>query len=211
MKTELLYLLLTAVLTGVLWIPVVIGDVKSRGPLTLETYKTPPTAKLPDWVNRANRAHVNAVENFGPFAAVVLIGQLIGVSTPVTAACAVLRSPCACSGPHQRLRKILGEDGALYHRVACVHHLCGGAADAGDVRRLIRLLWSFGKGATGCQAALGGRKAKKSLRTASYPAATCSRKASALCRAISCSPIGQPCTGWKPAGTLMAGSPASLA
>jgi uncharacterized MAPEG superfamily protein len=88
MKTELFYLLLTALLTGVLWIPVVIGYVKSRGPLTEESYKTPPTSKLPDWVNRANRAHVNAVENFGPFAAVVLIAQLVNVSTPTTVACA---------------------------------------------------------------------------------------------------------------------------
>ena len=53
-------------------------------------YKTASTSKLPDWVNRANRAHVNAVENFAQFAAVVLIGQLIGVSTPVTAACAAV-------------------------------------------------------------------------------------------------------------------------
>lgn len=90
MKTELFYLLLTAILTGVLWIPVVIGYVTSRGPLTPEVYKTASTSKLPDWVNRANRAHVNAVENFAQFAAVVLIGQLIGVSTPVTAACAAV-------------------------------------------------------------------------------------------------------------------------
>ena len=90
MKTELFYLLLTAILTGVLWIPVVIGYVKYRGPLTPEVYKTASTSKLPDWVNRANRAHVNAVENFAQFAAVVLIGQLIGVSTPVTAACAAV-------------------------------------------------------------------------------------------------------------------------
>ena len=90
MKTELFYLLLTAILTGVLWIPVVIGYVKYRGPLTPEVYKTASTSKLPDWVNRTNRAHVNAVENFAQFAAVVLIGQLIGVSTPVTAACAAV-------------------------------------------------------------------------------------------------------------------------
>jgi uncharacterized MAPEG superfamily protein len=88
MKTELFYLLLTALLTGVLWIPVVIGYVKTRGPLTEESYKSPPTSKLPDWVTRANRAHVNAVENFGPFAAVVLIAQLVNVSTPTTVACA---------------------------------------------------------------------------------------------------------------------------
>jgi uncharacterized MAPEG superfamily protein len=90
MKTELLYLLLTAILTGVLWIPVVIGYDTSRGPLTPENYKVAPTSPLPDWVNRANRAHLNAVEGFAPFAAVVLIAQATGVSTPVTAACATV-------------------------------------------------------------------------------------------------------------------------
>ena len=58
MKTELFYLLLTAILTGVLWIPVVIGYVQNRGPLTPERYKTASTSVLPDWVNRANRAHL---------------------------------------------------------------------------------------------------------------------------------------------------------
>jgi uncharacterized MAPEG superfamily protein len=90
MKTELFYLLLTAILTGVLWIPVVIGYVKCRGPLTPETYQRPSAAPLDDWVNRANRAHVNAVENFGQFAAVVLIAQAVGVSTPLTAQCAAV-------------------------------------------------------------------------------------------------------------------------
>src|SRR3954471_22018456 len=88
MKTELFYLLLTALLTGVLWIPVVIGYVKTRGPLTPESYEAPSTKTLPNWVNRANRAHVNAVENFAPFAAVVLTAQVVGVSTSTTVACA---------------------------------------------------------------------------------------------------------------------------
>ena len=90
MKTELFYLLLSAILTGVLWIPVVVGYVTSRGPLTPADYKVAPTKPLPDWVNRANRAHLNAVENLAPFAAVVLIAQASGVSTPVTAACAAV-------------------------------------------------------------------------------------------------------------------------
>ena len=38
MKTELLYLLLTSILTGVLWIPVVIGYVSSRGIPTPSDY-----------------------------------------------------------------------------------------------------------------------------------------------------------------------------
>lgn len=84
MKPELLYLLLTAILTGVLWIPVVIGYVASRGPLTPAAYKKAPDSPLPDWVNRANRAHQNAVENLAPFAAVVLVAQAAGISTTVT-------------------------------------------------------------------------------------------------------------------------------
>ena len=84
MTTELFYLLLTAVLTGVLWIPVVTGYVLSRGPLKPSDYKVAPTSSLPDWVNRANRAHINAVENFATFAAVVLIAHAVGVSTSIT-------------------------------------------------------------------------------------------------------------------------------
>jgi uncharacterized MAPEG superfamily protein len=90
MKIELVYLLLTAILTGVLWIPVVIGYVKTRGPLTDESYQVAPTSPLPAWVSRANRAHVNAVENFAPFAAVVLIAHVAAISTPTTVACAAV-------------------------------------------------------------------------------------------------------------------------
>ena len=90
MKIELFYLLLTAILTGVLWIPVVIGYVTSRGVLTTEAYQVAPTSPLPDWVNRANRAHLNAVENFAPFAAVVLIAHLVGFSNTTTVACAAV-------------------------------------------------------------------------------------------------------------------------
>ena len=90
MKSELVYLLLTATLTGLLWIPVVVGYVSSRGPLTPAAYKIAPTTALPDWVNRANRAHLNAVENFAPFAAVVLIAHMTGVSNATTEACAAV-------------------------------------------------------------------------------------------------------------------------
>ena len=90
MKTELLYLLLTATLTGLLWIPVVIGYAVSRGPLTPALYKVASTSPLPAWVNRANRAHGNAIENLAPFVAVVLIAQAMGVSSVVTQSCAAV-------------------------------------------------------------------------------------------------------------------------
>jgi len=90
MKAELQYLVWAAILTGVLWIPVVIGYVLSRGPLKPVDYKVAPTSPLPDWVNRANRAHMNAVESLAPFAVVVLVAGALGVSTPVTATAAAV-------------------------------------------------------------------------------------------------------------------------
>ncbi len=84
MTIELYYLLLVALLTGVLWVPVVIGYVLSRGTLRPIDYKIAPTSPLPPWVNRANRAHLNAIESVVPFAIVVLIANAAGVSTSVT-------------------------------------------------------------------------------------------------------------------------------
>ena len=69
MKTALWTLLLSAVLIGVLWIPVMSGYLSARGPLTPATYRTASTTTPPDWVNRA---HLNAVENIAPFAVVLL-------------------------------------------------------------------------------------------------------------------------------------------
>jgi uncharacterized MAPEG superfamily protein len=84
MTIELFYLLLVALLTGSLWIPVVIGYASSRGPLKPADYIIAPTSPLPAWVNRANRAHMNAIESIVPFAIVVLIANAAGVSTSVT-------------------------------------------------------------------------------------------------------------------------------
>jgi len=90
MTTELTYLLLTAILTGLLWIPAVLGQVKSRGVLKPENYVELPEGGLVHWAKRANRAHLNAVENLPAFAAVVLIAHAIGYSTSLTATCAII-------------------------------------------------------------------------------------------------------------------------
>ncbi|HWR87648.1 MAG TPA: MAPEG family protein [Acidiferrobacterales bacterium] len=90
MKIELFYLLCSALLTGSLWIPVVIGYVLTRGLPTADDYRRAPSSPLPDWVNRANRAHLNAVESFAPFAAVVLAATAAGTSNAVTESCAAV-------------------------------------------------------------------------------------------------------------------------
>ncbi len=84
MTTELTYLTLTALLTASLWIPYIVGLVKTRGVLKPADYKVAPDSPVPHWVTRANRAHINAVESFGPFVAVVLTAHVAGISTGVT-------------------------------------------------------------------------------------------------------------------------------
>lgn len=90
MTTELYYLLMSAILTAVLWIPYILGVIQANGLMKPAYYDAPSTAPLPNWVQRANRAHQNAVENIGPFAAIVIVAHLAGVHTGLTATAAAV-------------------------------------------------------------------------------------------------------------------------
>ena len=85
MSVELKYLALTALLTAALWIPYIISQVTTNGPLSGENYVNPAPRPVPLWGQRANRAHVNAVEAFAPFAALVLIAHVGGKESAMTA------------------------------------------------------------------------------------------------------------------------------
>jgi uncharacterized MAPEG superfamily protein len=76
---------LTAILTATLWIPYVVAQVKTNGPLKPENYIDPTPRPLPDWGKRANRTYVNAVETFAPFAALVIVAHLAGKANAMTA------------------------------------------------------------------------------------------------------------------------------
>ncbi|MEM1284517.1 MAG: MAPEG family protein [Pseudomonadota bacterium] len=84
MSIELWSLLIASVMVASLWIPFIVG-VNMHLPATEELGLRPPDLRLlPDWVQRANRAHLNLVEQFVPFAALVLVAQLADVSSVVT-------------------------------------------------------------------------------------------------------------------------------
>jgi uncharacterized MAPEG superfamily protein len=85
MSTELKYLALTALLTASLWIPYVVAQVMTNGPLAPENYVDPTMRPLPPWGKRADRAYINAVETFAPFAALVLLVQVTGKADGMTA------------------------------------------------------------------------------------------------------------------------------
>ena len=89
MTIELWYLFLTSVLLMLLWIPFVIGSVMTAGPLRPEEYRLGRNVEFPPWVRRANRAHINLVEQFGPFAAMVVVAHLAGIHNAATAWCVV--------------------------------------------------------------------------------------------------------------------------
>ncbi|HEY4030565.1 MAG TPA: MAPEG family protein [Caulobacteraceae bacterium] len=78
MTPDLVYLAWTALLTAALWIPYVICQVISNGPLKPAHYADPAGREAPAWGKRAYRAHLNAVESFAPFAALVFIAHLSG-------------------------------------------------------------------------------------------------------------------------------------
>ena len=89
MTPELTYLFLSALLLAVAWIPHIVGQVMVGGLLTVDDYKNlREQSDFPAWVRRANRAHINLVEQFGAFAALVLMAHTLDVtsSTMVLAA-----------------------------------------------------------------------------------------------------------------------------
>lgn len=86
MTTELTYLFLTALLLSVAWIPHIVGQVMTSGLLTQDDYTNlREQSEFPAWVRRANRAHINLVEQFGAFAALVLIANSLGISSATMA------------------------------------------------------------------------------------------------------------------------------
>jgi uncharacterized MAPEG superfamily protein len=80
----LTYLALAAVLCVILWIPYIAAGASQYGFLTAAEYKVPGSRVLPEWANRAQRAHLNLLENLPSFAALILIAHVTGVSTETT-------------------------------------------------------------------------------------------------------------------------------
>ena len=84
LTTELRLLTYTAFICLLLWVPYVLGVIRTRGLVRAVGYPSGIADDLPPWAQRAQRAHMNLVENLAPFAALVLVAHVTGVSGGLT-------------------------------------------------------------------------------------------------------------------------------
>ena len=90
MTKELLWLTLTIILTGLMWVPYILDRVKVRGLMGAMANPSRKDKSQSEWAQRLYFAHTNAVENLIIFAPLVLILDAQGYSTQNTViACAV--------------------------------------------------------------------------------------------------------------------------
>ncbi|MDJ0821058.1 MAG: MAPEG family protein [Paracoccaceae bacterium] len=89
MTIELTVLILTALLAASLWIPYIVGVNSTTTPEMTENRPMNPDRLVP-WVHRAFRAHLNLLEQFLPFAVIVIAAHLVDVSNVVTVWASVL-------------------------------------------------------------------------------------------------------------------------
>ncbi len=90
MTKELMWLTLTVILTGVLWVPYILDRVMVRGLMGAMANPARDDKPQHGWAQRLYFAHTNAVDNLVIFAPLVLILDVMGHSTQSTViACAV--------------------------------------------------------------------------------------------------------------------------
>ena len=92
MTTELYWLVLTVIMTALIWVPYILNRMHEceQGAWAAVCNPQPDTQPNAQWAVRLMRAHANAVENLVVFAPLVLALQLVGANTKLTAtACMV--------------------------------------------------------------------------------------------------------------------------
>ena len=89
MTTELKYLALVTVLTGLMWVPYILNTIAVRGIMDAVGYPENPKPLEP-WARRLKAAHYNAVENLVVFAALVLAAHAAGISNAAIAGSATV-------------------------------------------------------------------------------------------------------------------------
>ena len=90
MTIEIYWLVLSILLTAILWVPIIINRLLEHGIVHGIMDPDGITDSNVGWANRMMAAHVNAVENLVVFAPLVIILYLLDMSTELTVAASAL-------------------------------------------------------------------------------------------------------------------------
>ena len=77
---------LTAALTGVMWVPIILNRLGEMGIWKALSNPEPDVRPHSSWAYRLGAAHRNAIENLVVFAPLALCVHILGLSSPLTAA-----------------------------------------------------------------------------------------------------------------------------
>jgi len=89
MSSALYWLVLTALMTALFWVPYVLDRIAVLGLVRTMGNPSPKDKPLADWAQRARAAHTNAVENLAVFGALAIAAHVAGVGdNPVIAGAA---------------------------------------------------------------------------------------------------------------------------
>jgi uncharacterized MAPEG superfamily protein len=106
LSVELRYLIYTAIVLAIIWIPYILAQINQLGPAKALAYNN--EDEMPVWAKRLKRAHYNLVENIPLFAVAVLAGEFANVHTGVTAACAMIFFWARVAHPFAHVSNIWG-------------------------------------------------------------------------------------------------------
>ena len=87
---ELTYTGLSAALTGVLWIPIIVNRLREMGAWKALKNPEPDVRPEADWAYRLASAHRNAIENLAVFAPLAISVHVLGIGSGATAIGAAL-------------------------------------------------------------------------------------------------------------------------
>ncbi|HEB60112.1 MAG TPA: MAPEG family protein [Gammaproteobacteria bacterium] len=90
LSTELYWLVLTTLMTALMWVPYIVNRLFEGGLWPALWDPQGETATKHKWAERMMRAHGNAVENLVVFAALVLSLQLAGLNSEQTATACIV-------------------------------------------------------------------------------------------------------------------------
>ncbi len=85
MASELYWLILTIIMTCLLWIPQIIHSVLNVGVTKAFLYPDEASKHYGEWAKRSKAAHKNAVENLIIFAPLTILVLILGAENEVTA------------------------------------------------------------------------------------------------------------------------------